>query len=135
MNNGGYAEIAHTADLALKVWGNDFYALIKYAAKGMYNLMEVEYVETTKKEIDFTLPLSDRENILVDFLNELLYLCEEKEIYLSAFSSKISDDHIQISAGAHEIQKLRRQIKAVTYHALEIIETEKGFETILTFDV
>lgn len=134
MENGGYAEVAHTADLALKVWGDGLYALINHAAEGMYSLMGVEYEENAKKEIEFKLPLSDRENILVDFLNELLYLCVEKKDCLLAFSYRISEDHIQIFAEVHDILQINREIKAVTYHALEINEGESGFETTLTFD-
>jgi SHS2 domain-containing protein len=135
MKNGGFAEVAHTADLALKVWGENFYALINFAALGMYDLMGVEFAENSEGETEIRLRLSNQENILVDFLSELLYFCEEKKIYLSAFTYKISDDQILINAESHVILNHNRSIKAVTYHALEIAETEDRFETTLTFDV
>lgn len=35
----GYKEVEHTADIALQVWAEDFYTLLRKAAEGLYALM------------------------------------------------------------------------------------------------
>ena len=135
MKNGGYEEIDHTADLALRVWGEDFYALLIQSAKGMYELMNLEYDPNSEGRFQFLIKLSECENMLVDFLSELLFVSEDKQKSLADFSFEKSGDRVNITAKSYAIQKLRKNIKAVTFHDLEIKWTEKGQETVITFDV
>lgn len=135
MKNAGYEEIEHTADLALKVWGEDFHALLSQSAIGLYDLMSLEFDPNIKSTAQFILPFSERENILVDFLSELLFLAEDKNAFLQNFTFKVSDECFCVTAKRYEINRIRRNVKAVTFHDLKIIETEQGIETIITFDV
>ncbi|MDY6868478.1 MAG: archease, partial [Chloroflexota bacterium] len=78
MSHYGYQEIDHTADLALKVWGEDFNTLLQQAALGVYDLMGIVVDEDVQIHYNFSIEKAEDETQLVDFLNELVYLAEDK---------------------------------------------------------
>lgn len=135
MPNNVYEEIDHTADIALRVWGEAFNALLTNAVEGMYDLMGVEVIADSQVEKTFLIAEDSPESMLVDFLNECLYLAEDKKQAFHTFSFNVKDGKLQVNATGNEIAIIERQIKAVTFHELEIIETPSGLETTITFDV
>ena len=87
---GKFKEIAHTADLALDVWGEDLWDLFRNAAQGLYALAgAVENKEETDR-FDLRIPLGEEEQMLVDFLNELLYLLDRKSTRLNSSHEDLS---------------------------------------------
>ena len=71
-----YHEVEHTADRALQVWGRALPDLFVGAAKGMYSLMaDLEGLVATNWR-QLRLESWDREALLVDWLNELLFLTD-----------------------------------------------------------
>jgi SHS2 domain-containing protein len=131
----GYKEVEHTADIALQVWAEDFYTLLKQAAEGLYALMGVKPATVSTLQWLFTLPQGSKETILVDFLTELLFLVEEDRLFLSGFCFDARLDVISVRSTGEKILTLKREIKAVTFHNLNVETTSKGFSTIITFDV
>lgn len=131
----GYEEIDHTADLALKVWGKDFYDLLENAVEGMYDLMGISEKSGSSAENSFKIKRDQKESILVDFLSECLYLAEEEHQRFTAFSFIESEKEISVEAQGEHITAIDRNIKAVTFHNLEIEETSSGLKTTITFDV
>ena len=131
----GYKEIDHTADLALKVWGNDFFDLLENAAEGMYELMGIREKPGSQAENSFQIENDQKESILVDFLSECLYLAEMENHRFTSFSFKESKKEITVKAQGSVIKTIDRNIKAVTFHNLEIKKKSRGFETTITFDV
>ncbi|KUK98100.1 MAG: Uncharacterized protein XE06_0124 [Anaerolineaceae bacterium 46_22] len=131
----GYEEVEHTADVALRVWGEDFFDLLKQSARGMYALMGIKRKHGQKTEVSFEIDPGSMEMQLVDFLNELLFMIDDKAIYFDNFSLLNSMDVLVVSAIGHKIESYQRSIKAVTFHNLDITETKTGCETTITFDV
>lgn len=131
----GYEEIDHTADLALKVWGNDFFDLLENAAKGMYELMGIREKPGSNTGNLFKIENDQKESILVDFLSECLFLAEMEHLRFSSFLFKESEREISVEAEGSRIKAIDRNIKAVTFHNLEIKKNSRGFETTITFDV
>ncbi len=135
MASHGYEEVDHTADVALRVWGEDFQSLLSQAAEGFYALMGVESSLNSPEETCFVLPLSNSEDVIVDFLNELLYLLAEKGHTFSNFSYTENKDRLEIQAMGNKALSQDRYIKAVTFHDLIVEESDHGLEVIITFDV
>lgn len=135
MVSSGYEELEHTADIALRVWGEDFFSLLRQSAKGMYDLMGIKLERTVPKESEFEIDKRNREIQLVDFLNEILYLAEEEAAIFETFIFNQNEDGIHVQASGYEANSIQRDIKAVTFHDLDIRETDRGLETKITFDV
>jgi SHS2 domain-containing protein len=131
----GYDEVDHTADIALRVWGEDFQTLLTQAAEGLYALMGIVTLTGSSLDNTITLPQGNRETILVDFLTELLYLSEEGGLVLEDFTFDEDQDKISVRSTGRKILSQERAIKAVTFHNLNVEETATGVITTITFDV
>ena len=130
-----YEEIEHTADYAIRVWGEDLPSLFIAAARGM-NALTGGIPADTSLEREIQIKARDLESLLVAWLEELAFLIEtEGEIFdqfeMLAFSPTI----LQARVGGGPVAELDRLIKAVTFHDLSIQETAAGWETSVVFDV
>ncbi len=128
----------HTADVAVRVWGETLSALLVNAAYAMFHLMSDELLKVPlEAERSVTLEAGDRETLVVDWLSELLFLHEmEGELYRE-FEVRTTEE-LRLSArvrGGKPLVPLRRFIKAVTYHGLEVVTRDGGFEASVVFDI
>lgn len=135
MKTQGFEEKDHTADLAIRVWGEDFQSLLLQAAMGLYHLLDVKTKEDSRVIYTFSVEVDSREAMLVDFLNELLYLCEDQKQQFNSFSFTEKENRLLVKAAGEVVKSIQRNIKAVTFHNLEIKKDETGLETTITFDV
>ena len=131
----GYEELEHTADIALRVWGEDFFTLLRQSVNGMYDLMGVDVELTVLKKIKFKIEDNSQEIQLVDFLNEVLYLVEDEHARYDLFIFNKVEEGIIVQASGYGVRSLQQNIKAVTFHNLAIEETDSGLEVSITFDV
>lgn len=131
-----FEEIEHTADIALHVWGTDLADLFANAAYGMASqLTDVEEISPTDEE-KIALEAEDVEILLVDWLSELLYRGERKNhVYIEFEIQKVTERELQAVARGGTVETHHTHIKAVTFNELEIVQTEKGYETTVVFDV
>jgi SHS2 domain-containing protein len=130
-----FERVEHTADLAIRVWGRDWRELFAHTAAALFTMMAEPPAETGISRT-VLIESMDAEALLVDWLNELIYLHEvEGETYadfrIDDFSPTRLVAHI---AGGPTVRKLKT-IKAATYHDLAITETEQGLEAHIVFDV
>ncbi len=131
----GHREIEHTADWELEVWAPDLPALLEEAARGMYELMGVEVSEESRCHRQIELLADDREQLLVSFLGELLFLVEDEDLAFDGFLLTVDDTSLVARLEGGSMVSRSKEIKAVTYHRLEISETKRGLETSIIFDV
>ncbi len=131
----GHREIEHTADWELEVWAPDLPALMEEAARGMYELMGVEVSEESRCHRQIELLADDHEQLLVSFLGELLFLVEDEDLAFDGFLLTVDDTSLVARLEGGSIVSRSKEIKAVTYHRLEISETKRGLETSIIFDV
>jgi SHS2 domain-containing protein len=141
-----YEIIEHTADLGMRVYGRDLNALFLNAAQAMFEIM----VEVIKKESIFHKEErkkflvhkqgSNIEEIFVAWLSELLYLFSiEGLIMEKADIEKLDENSIQAEVKGRifspDFYRVKTEIKAVTYHELEVKQTDQGYEAQVIFDV
>ena len=137
-SEAGFREIEHTADLEIEVWGTDMPSLFRQAAQGLYHLAQLEFVgEQENMPIRrIRLKSLDEGDLLVTFLNELLYLLEEENLVFECTDLEIGLDHtLEGLMHGFPVSSQSREIKAVTYHNLKIRESEDGFVVNIVFDI
>jgi SHS2 domain-containing protein len=137
---GEFREIEHTADLAIRVRGEDLVALFFHAAHGLCYLLRCRPADDPAESVerDMELDAPDLETLLVDWLDELLYLSQRAGLCFETFDIHTLDDkgHLKATVHASGSQTPRRDIKAVTFSDLRIVQQEDGaYETTVTFDV
>ena len=132
--------IDHTADISILAYGADMKQVFANAARGLFSIItELDSVaETKKRDIRVTAP--DREALLVNWLNELIYLFEVKEMLFTRFEiTTITDTGLRAKAFGEKINlakhELKTQVKATTYHMLKIEQYEDGYRAQVIFDL
>jgi SHS2 domain-containing protein len=131
-----FAEIDHTADRAFRVAGRDMTALLENAARAMRALDGPQL--TTAPPVTRAVEVEgvDRESLLVNWLNEILYLEQVHRLTCEQFYiHELRDYHLHARIEARECDRNCRQIKAVTFHNLKIRETPEGLEAEIVVDV
>ena len=131
----GYREVEHTADWQIEVWAPDLPLLFEQAALGMYALSDTRLGPEARLTREIELQGQDPESLLVSFLTELLYLGESQGLGFDRFNLQINGDYLFAQVEGAPIQTQSKEIKAVTYHNLEIRETSRGLEVSIVFDV
>ena len=132
--------IDHTGDVGVVVYGESLTQLFQNAAESFFSVLtDLEKIDVTERR-RFTLEAADREELLVAWLNEFLYLFETQGLLFRRFDIKsINEQKMEVVVGGEffSAQKhpIKRVIKAVTFHQLKIKETEEGWETMVIFDL
>ena len=131
----GHREVEHTADLELEVWGPDMAAVLEEAARGLYELMAVEVSDDSRRHHQVEIQADDKEQLMVSFLEELLFLTDTEELAFDGFLLKVDDSQLIAHLEGGFIITRRREIKAVTFHSLSIGPSGSGLRTNVVFDV
>ncbi len=133
----GFEEVEHTADWAFRTRGVDLKQLFVNAASAMFEL-QVRPPRPLAEEVERQVEVTgfDRETLLVNWLNELLYLQEKYgEIYRQFDLQEISDTRLRARLRGQRSAGAARVIKAVTFHGLEIKRVAEGWEATVVVDV
>ena len=132
-----FEEIEHTADRALQICGSNLEELLLNAARGMNSLMIPKHIPCAEhQEKLVALEAMDTESLLVDWLSELAYWAESEMLVFHEFKiESVSPTHLRVLMYGTRVAQLEKHIKAVTYHNLEVVQTENGLTATVVFDV
>jgi len=131
-----FEEVAHTADLALRVRGVDLAALMLHAAQGMLSLIQAVPAPGQRQTTSIALQSPDRAELLVRWLEELLFRMETQAVAFTAIHvTATGPSGLQATIEEAPLASIGRAIKAVTYHGLAVRETPAGLEATIVFDV
>jgi len=134
--SAGFREVEHTADWELQVWAPDLPGLLEQAARGMYALSGTRLAGGTPVVRSLVLPLNDGEALLVQFLSELLWIGEKDGLGFSRYELRVTEGALQAQITGASIVEQAKEIKAVTFHRLQIREpSDGGLEVNIVFDV
>jgi len=135
--------LEHTADIGIAAYGKTKREVFINAAKGMFEIIAGGTKDLKENFYDkIKLEADNLEGLLFAWLNELLYISETKLVILSKFKIKeLSDYQIKAEVEGMKINppsvKIEREIKAVTYHRLEIKKDEESdlWRAQIIFDI
>ena len=148
VNKYKYRIIEHTSDIGIEFYGGSLTELFESAAAAMFsiicNLKLIEPVE--KKNIAVSGKNTGYEDLLVSWLERLIYLCEVDSMLFSDFKvvkikKENSDITLKAEISGEKIDpgrhKLRADIKAATYHKLMVKKNLKdnNWKGRVIFDV
>lgn len=131
-----FKEVEHTADWAYRARGRDLRELFVNAALGMFYMEGAD--ENTSPTVTREVEVEgfDRETLLVNWLNELLYLQEQQgEQYLRFEILQLSDQQLGARVYGTPQGNVNKLIKAVTFHDLHIQHGPEGWEATIVVDV
>ena len=131
-----YEQLEHTADLALRIYGRDLRELFVNAAHAMFSqLADIQSIQPALQE-GVRVEGSDYESLLVNWLNELLYLHETQEQVYSEFDiHELTPQHLRATVYGEQSHDVFAIIKAATYYDLAITKTAAGYTATIVLDV
>ncbi len=132
-----YEILEHKADLKIKVFGKTKEEVFLNMLLGMSESMKPEIEAGTRVKREIKIESLDLPALLVDFLSEALYQSQvNKEAYNGVKFLKLSDNYLEGELIGQKAERFGEDIKAVTYHNLEINQNKTGdWEAIVLFDI
>lgn len=134
-----YEYIDHTADVGVKAYGSDLRQVFANAALGLVDFM-VETIDDPGrggKTFEINLTAEDQEQLLVDWLNEVIFIMETESVVLNEFDVLVLEEKtFKANVSGHTYNeknhRYKTEVKSATYHMLEIgRENDKYFGKIL----
>ena len=135
-----YELIDHTADVGVKAYGKTISEAFENVAKAMFDIITDNSEIESIGQYDIKLEAPDIEQLLVDWLSELLFLNSAKNLVFGFFKVNLDEKKNSLSATVfgekYDISKhkIGAEIKAVTYHMLEV-NNKKPFHVKVLFDI
>lgn len=134
-----YEILDHTADTGIRAYGATSFELFENAAWGMFDLMFDLQQLHPQRDVPIVAVGDRLEELLVNWLAELLYQAETQDLALCYFTvDRLEEGGVQGSAGgAPATGAVLRgpPIKAVTYHDLAVVENPDSWWARIIFDV
>lgn len=133
-----YEELDHTADIRLRVISPTPDSLFAETAIAM---MEIIYGESRPGEVERTIELEagNTENLLLDFLSEVIFLSEVEYLVFSSATVHITGNSLWALLTGEPFDPERHrggtEIKGVSYSGLRIVKVDEGYVLDILFDV
>jgi len=122
---GSYRLLEHTADMGIEAVAESREELFAQAAYGLLEILSGSLEAAAREERIVEVQATDQEELLVSWLNEILYLFETKrfqpvdfeveEVGWTAMKARVRGE--PFDPERHPVQ---REVKAVTYHQLKV---------------
>jgi SHS2 domain-containing protein len=135
-----YEMFEHTADLGVRITASDLPALYAEAGKAFASVVVADPDSIQPRErVDFEIPGSDPELLLLDWLNELLFTFETRQLLFCQFDVTLDETGLRASARGEPVDpdrhSLEHEVKAVTYHGLHVQQTPDGWQAEVILDI
>lgn len=130
----------HTADVGVNVWAPTLAELVRPAGDGLYAVIgELVAAETAEAET-FDLKGDEAALLLRDYIAELLHRFERQHLRATEVDVEVFDDarlaaRCQFARVDMQRSQLEREVKAITYHRLEIKPVAGGFQATYIVDI
>jgi SHS2 domain-containing protein len=139
-----FESLDHTADTAVRLRSRDPGELFADATRALMSIYLGPDAEVASREaLPVRLEAESPEALLIDYLNELIFLFDTRRFLaaeiaperLTLGSPSVLEGRIlgePFDPGRHEA---KTEIKAATFHGLEIRRTDSGLEADVVFDL
>jgi SHS2 domain-containing protein len=139
---GRFETFDHTADLGLRIVADDLTDLFQTAAVGLFDVIvanreEVRALETEQVSLQGDTP----EDLMVEWLNELIYRSETRHRLYSCFQVELDEPACRLTAtiGGEPIDRERHildhEVKAATRHGLSLKKEPQGWVAEVIVDI
>lgn len=136
-----YSLLDHTADIGIKVYGKTYENLFRNAAVGMFAVMGKlprKVKKRSAQQLSLSLKANNIDELLHDWLSELLSLSDARGLIFDQFKIKqVNENSLSAIIGGMNRDEFNfeRDIKAVTYHNLNVQKKTGQYYAEIIFDV
>lgn len=135
-----YRQLPHTADLAWRLWGASLPELFENAGRALSATLTDRRYLRRRVTREVSLTSGDREALLVDWVNYLLYLFDVDGFLGRDFQvESLTDEHLEARVTGEIFDPARHPertaVKAATFHQLSIVPVNDGWEATVVLDL
>jgi SHS2 domain-containing protein len=130
----------HTADIGLIVHGEDLKSLFENAGEGFFSL--ITDLSKVRRRTGRRIKIGGEslERLMVDWLSELLYLHEVENLLFKGFQvESVGEDGLKAMVKGEPFQErvhvIKTEVKAVTYHQIEVRKEDGRWRAQIIFDL
>jgi SHS2 domain-containing protein len=132
--------LEHTADMGIAAEGETLAALFQQAALGLRQIITATTDIEPRQEVLLEVRGQDREELLVNWLDELIFLVEQRRLLPAVFEIQSASEKRlcariwgePLDPARHELE---REVKAVTYHQISVERTRSGWRAQVYVDL
>jgi len=130
----------HTADIGIIVYGEDLKALFENAGKAFFHLITDLRKVRRRIERKIIIEGESLDRLMVDWLNELLYLHDVENLLFKEFRvNSVGEEGLKAIAKGEFFQEgvhaIKTEVKAVTYHRIEVQQEKGRWRAQVIFDL
>jgi SHS2 domain-containing protein len=135
-----YRQLPHTADLAWRLWGDSLPELFENVGRALSATLTDRRYLRRRATRDVSLTAIDREALLVDWLNHLLYLFDVDGFLGRDFQvESLTPERLEARVTGESFDPARHPartgIKAATFHQLSIVPVKGGWQATVVLDL
>ena len=135
-----YRQLPHTGDLAWRLWGASLPELFENAGRALSATLTDRRYLRRRATREVRLNAFDREALLVDWLNHLLYLFDLDGFLGRDFQvMSLTDERLEARVTGENFDPARHPsltaVKAATFHQLSIVPVKDGWEATVVLDL
>jgi SHS2 domain-containing protein len=130
-----------SGDFAFQASGKTLEDLFASCAEACFSAMTDPAGVKPVADFQIDVAADNIDDLLFNFLAELIYLKDTEKIFLSKFDIDIDVDNLSLKSIAwgeridYNKHEIKTDVKAVTYHNLQIKKLQKGFEVKVILDL
>ncbi|MEK6676897.1 MAG: archease [Planctomycetota bacterium] len=130
----------HTADMGIRAFASTLAELVDVAVAGLYATIGELTAAGGAEKISYDRTGLNSAELLRDLLAEVLLLFELKHRKVTgATAEEFSENHLRVTLSVAEVDFEKsvffREVKAVTYHELDIRLVDGGYEATFIVDI
>ena len=127
-----YEIFDHTADLGLRIRAASLHGLLEEAGIALFcAIVENFDVIEPKQRVTLELPGDEHDELLRDWLAELLYIFHVERLVFCQFRVSVNEKGLRATAWGEPLDLTRHhldmELKAVTYHGLKVEHHDNGW--------
>jgi tRNA nucleotidyltransferase (CCA-adding enzyme) len=120
----------HVADIGVRGLGDDIAEAFEQAALALTAVIVAPETVTAREVVEIRVAADDREILLTEWLNALIYEMATRKMLFGRFQVEIEGDTLSATAWGEAIDRERHQptveIKGATFTELAVRQTEDG---------
>ena len=143
----------HTADVAVRLRATDFPELLGWAARALRDILLDDRSDApvgSRSQVTVRLDAEDREALLVDFLNELIFLFDTRGFVPEGPEHVLFEGRVRFTEGGDGCRietvlkgesfdparhEFKTEVKAATFHDIRVRKVPGGLEADVVFDL
>ncbi len=130
----------HTADIGLIVYGEDLQTLFENAGEAFFHLITDLKRVRQKEERRIELKRESLERLMVDWLNELLYLHDVENLLFKSFKVEVVGEgglKAKVKGEPFEegVHVIKTGVKAATHHQIQVKKENGGWRAQIILDL